>query len=191
MTNRTAATRYARALLEVAVKEKADLDQIQRELSSMVDLFAQHKELAHVLLNPVVPAPRKRAAMDVITARAQQPAMPVVGYLSSRSPGEASYLLAAFLQGLGQSGYVEGQNVAIEYRWAEGQFDRLPALAADLVRRNVAVIATTGGPAPGLAAKAATATIPIVFNANDGLGVTAGIGDPAEPSGASGNGSFL
>jgi F-type H+-transporting ATPase subunit delta len=71
MTNRTAATRYARALLEVAVKEKADLDQIERELASVVDLFTQHQALAHVLLNPVVPVPRKRAAMDVITTRAQ------------------------------------------------------------------------------------------------------------------------
>src|SRR5712691_4822019 len=69
MTNRTAATRYARALLEVAVKEKADLDQIERELASVVDLFSRHKELAHVLLNPVVPAPRKRAAMEALTAR--------------------------------------------------------------------------------------------------------------------------
>jgi F-type H+-transporting ATPase subunit delta len=70
MTNRTAATRYARALLEVAVKEKADLDQIQRDLSSVVDLFMQYKELSHVLLNPVVPVPRKRAAMDALTSRA-------------------------------------------------------------------------------------------------------------------------
>src|SRR5215475_12995084 len=75
MTNRTAATRYARALLDVAVKETADLDQVERELASIVDLFAQHKLLSQVLLNPVVPVPRKRAAMDALTARGQLPPM--------------------------------------------------------------------------------------------------------------------
>jgi ABC-type uncharacterized transport system substrate-binding protein len=89
--------------------------------------------------------------------------MPVIGFLSSRSPGEAAPLVAEFHQGLSETGYVEGQNLAIEYRWAEGSYDHLPALAADLVRRKVDLIATTGGPPSALAAKSATSTIPIVF----------------------------
>ena len=97
------------------------------------------------------------------SASAEQATMPVIGFLSSRSPAESSHLVAAFRAGLQAGGYVEGQNVAIEYRWAEGQYDRLPALAVDLVRRGVAVLATTGGEPSALAAKAATSTIPIVF----------------------------
>ncbi len=100
-----------------------------------------------------------------LAARAQQTTMPVVGFLSSRSPHESKHLVAAFRTGLQTGGgYVEGQNVAIEYRWAEGQYGRLPELAADLVRRGVAVLVTTGGEPSALAAKAATSTIPIVFN---------------------------
>src|SRR2546425_3663091 len=98
-----------------------------------------------------------------LAARAQQHTVPVVGYLSGGSAGPFAPFLAAFHQGLRETGYVEGQNVAIEYRWAEGIYDRLPTLAADLVTRKVDVIATTGGPPSALAAKSATSTIPIVF----------------------------
>jgi len=98
-----------------------------------------------------------------MAVRAQQPAMPVIGFMSARSPDDSVHLLAAFRQGLGESGFVEGRTVAVEYRWAHGEYGRLPALAAELVNRGVAVLLGVGGDASALAAKAATSTIPIVF----------------------------
>ena len=98
-----------------------------------------------------------------LAARAQQAATPVIGYLDAASPGPRSHQTAAFRQGLAEAGYVEGRNVAIEYHFAEGQYDRLPAMAADLVRRQVVAVVAVPIPA-AVAAKAATATIPIVLN---------------------------
>jgi ABC-type uncharacterized transport system substrate-binding protein len=111
------------------------------------------------------------AAAWPLAARAQQPAVPVIGFMSARSPEDSAHLVAAFHRGLDEGGFVEGQNVAIEFRWARGQYDRLPAMAADLVQRQVAVLVAVGGDPSSVAAKQATSTIPIVF----GIG-----GDPVK-----------
>jgi putative ABC transport system substrate-binding protein len=101
------------------------------------------------------------AALWPLLARAEQAAVPVIGYLSARSPNESKHLLDAFRAGLQTLGYMEGRNIELRYRWAEGEYDRLPALAADLVREKVAVLVATGGEPSALAAKAATSAIPI------------------------------
>jgi putative ABC transport system substrate-binding protein len=103
------------------------------------------------------------AAAWPFTARAQQPAMPVIGFLSARSPDDTAHLVGAFHKGLGENGFIDGRNVTVEPSWAGGQYERLPAMAAEFVRRQVTVIVATGGEPAALAAEAATATIPIVF----------------------------
>jgi putative tryptophan/tyrosine transport system substrate-binding protein len=119
-----------------------------------------------------------------LVAHAQQPAMPVVGFLGTASAYPFAHLLAGLRRGLQETGFIEGRNVAVEYRWAEGQYDRVPALAADLVRRQVAVIVTVGGETSARAAIAATTTIPIVFNTGADpvkLGLVTSLARPGGP----------
>ena len=123
------------------------------------------------------------AAAWPVVARGQQPPLPLIGFLNSGSPGGYAPYVAAFRQGLKETGYVEGQKVAIEFRWADGQYDRVPAMAAELVRRQVAVIVAN---TPGvMAVKAATTTIPIVFTAATDpvkIGLVASLSRPAVTS---------
>jgi putative ABC transport system substrate-binding protein len=121
------------------------------------------------------------AATWPLTVRAQQRALPVIGFLSSRAPGESEGVVAAFRKGLAETGFVEGENVSIAFRWAEGHYERLPALASDLVGIGVAVLFAAGGPPSALAAKAATSTVPIVFSASSDpvqLGLVASLNRP-------------
>jgi putative ABC transport system substrate-binding protein len=130
------------------------------------------------------------AAAWPVAARAQQPAMPVVGFMSGRSPEDSAHLVAAFYQGLSEAGFVEGQNVAIEFRWARGQYGRLPGLAAELVVRRVTVLIGLGGDASAVAAKQASSTIPIIFGIG-GDPIKAGLVDSFNRPGGNATGFTL
>jgi ABC-type uncharacterized transport system substrate-binding protein len=130
------------------------------------------------------------AASWPLGARAQQAALPVIGFMSGRSAADSAHLVAAFREGLGEAGFVEGQNVIIEFRWADGQYDRLPALAAELVSRPVAVLLGVGGDPSAIAAKRATSTIPIVFGVG-GDPIKAGLVDSFNRPGANVTGYTL
>jgi len=124
-----------------------------------------------------------------LRVRAQQAARPVIGFMSARSPDDTGLVLQAFLKGLGEAGFFDGQNVTIEYRWARGEYGRLPAFAAEFVQRRVNVLATTGGEASAVAAKQATSTIPIVFVAGDP--VKAGLVESLNRPGGNATGSYI
>jgi putative ABC transport system substrate-binding protein len=123
------------------------------------------------------------------SVRAQQPTRPVIGFMSARSPDDTGLVLQAFLKGLGEAGFFDGQNVTIEYRWARGDYSRLPAFAAEFVQQRVNVLATTGGEASALAAKQATSTVPIVFVMGDP--VKAGLVDSLNRPGRNATGSYI
>jgi len=129
------------------------------------------------------------AAAWPFAAHGQQASMPVIGFMSSRSPEDSMYLLAAFRQGLGETGFIDGQNVAIEFRWAQGQYQRLPVFGADLVSRRVVVLTAVGGETSALAAKQATSTIPIVFVSTDPIKL--GLVESYNRPGGNATGSFL
>jgi ABC-type uncharacterized transport system substrate-binding protein len=130
------------------------------------------------------------AAAWPLVGHAQQTSMPVIGFMSGRSPEDSSYLVTAFRRGLSEGGFVEGQNVAIEFRWARGEYDRLPALAAELVSRHVAVLVGVGGDNSAVAAKKATSTIPVVFGMG-GDPVKAGLVDSLNRPGGNATGFTL
>jgi putative ABC transport system substrate-binding protein len=150
-----------------------------------------HKGMGEMRRRDFIALAGVAAASRSLAARAQQTMMPVIGFLGMSSPGPYAPYVAGFRQGLSDTGYLEGQNVTIEYRWAEGSYDRLPALAADLVARKVDVIVTSGGNVSARAAKSATSTIPIVFATGADPVATDLVGSLARPGGNLTGVSFL